>query len=413
MKTPERRFSACLAYLLLTACLNTACTPQGSGPLSFESYDSAGVRITVSHSPLWGDEPAWEVSETPVLEIGLQEGDDTYLLNQVMGATVTPQGWVVLANGGDCSIRAFDRNGEALWKSGRCGEGPEEFQRILGIFGAREQVYVHRYPQTSLRILDTHGTFTGTAFPTIPDEFRFSDPVGIFEDGSVLLGNRTRSDVELGPFQESYTVGRLTAEGRLDTLTVLPYLNAVRHQSGFRGAEDPMKILSLAVHQDRVYYGWPEQYEINILNPQGHLEAVVRRGWTPVAVSEEYVRGMQERVLRGEGGVGGDPDFLREIADGMVFSESHPAHHGFRVDHSGHLWVLRAEPNRLDYGRIPPPVFEEASSWDIFDTQGVWLGTVRTPPRFVLYEVGEAYLLGLWRDEFEVEYVRMYGLIRE
>ena len=97
----------------------------------------------------------------------------------------------------------------------------------------------------------------------------------------------------------------------------------------------------------------------------------------------------------------------------MVFSETHPAHHGFLVDRSGYLWVLRYNPRRFDNGRIPPPIFDETSSWDIFDPQGIWLGLVHTPPRFVLYEVGEDYLLGMWRDELEVEYVQMYGLVRE
>jgi hypothetical protein len=399
-------------FLLMGGITNAACTSSSSNTPFFETYDSAGVRVVLSHSPLWGSQPAWAISDTPVLEIGFQEGEDPYLLNRVKGATVSSQGTVVVANGGDCSIRAFDRNGEMVWTSGRCGEGPEEFERILGIFGARDRLYVRQYPQASLRILDTLGTFTGTAFPSIPADFRSSDPLGVFEDGSVLLGDRNRPNVDMGPFQVSYTVGRLQADGRIDTLTTLPFLNSVRHQSGFGGTERPMKILSLAIHRDRIYYSWPARYEIKILDPEGNLETVIRRDSKPIAVSEEYVQEIRDRTMRGEGGVGGPPGFLREIVDEMVFSEFHPAHHGFQVDKSGHLWVRVADPRRFDYGRTPARIFDEPSSWDIFNPDGVWLGIVRTPPRFDLYEVGEDYVLGLWRDELEVEYVRKYELIR-
>lgn len=394
------------------AAMTASCEPRTGEKAPFESYDSAGVRIVVSHTPLRGGDPVWEISEAPFLEVGVREGDDSYLLNNVMGSTLTSQGSLVVANAGDCTIRAFDQDGEALWTSGGCGEGPEEYQRILGILGERDRLYVHRYPQASLTILNTDGTFSGTAFPDIPDEFRFADPVGVFEDGSILMADRNRPDVELGPFQESYTVGRLTAEGNVDTLIILPYLNSVRHQSGFGDSEKPTKILSLEVHDDHVYFSWPEQYEINILSSGGDLETSIRRDWTPISVSEDYLEEMRDRVLRGEGGVSGDPGLLREIADGLVFSETHPAHHGLLVDRSGYIWVLRTNPRRFDNGRIPPRIFDETSSWDVFDPEGIWLGFVRTPPRFVLYEVGEDYLLGMWRDELEVEYVQLYGLAR-
>jgi hypothetical protein len=32
------------------------------------------------------------------------------------------------------------------------------------------------------------------------------------------------------------------------------------------------------------------------------------------------------------------------------------------------------------------------------------------PDRFQLYEIGEDYLLGVWRDEIYVEHVRIYPL---
>jgi len=51
--------------------------------------------------------------------------------------------------------------------------------------------------------------------------------------------------------------------------------------------------------------------------------------------------------------------------------------------------------------------------WKIFDRDGVYLGVVETPPRFRICEVGSDYLLGRWRDDLDVEHVRMYQLVKE
>ena len=51
---------------------------------------------------------------------------------------------------------------------------------------------------------------------------------------------------------------------------------------------------------------------------------------------------------------------------------------------------------------------------------GEWLGTVAVPSGLqqenvglpVSFEIGDDYILGVWRDDIGVEYVRMYGLMK-
>ena len=50
------------------------------------------------------------------------------------------------------------------------------------------------------------------------------------------------------------------------------------------------------------------------------------------------------------------------------------------------------------------------SRWSVFDAEGVWLTTVTMPANFRVFEIGEDYLLGLSRDDQEVEQVRVYAL---
>ena len=48
----------------------------------------------------------------------------------------------------------------------------------------------------------------------------------------------------------------------------------------------------------------------------------------------------------------------------------------------------------------------------MFDSEGLYLGVVETPPRFRIYEIGSDYLLGGWKDDLDVDHVRMYELVK-
>jgi hypothetical protein len=46
-----------------------------------------------------------------------------------------------------------------------------------------------------------------------------------------------------------------------------------------------------------------------------------------------------------------------------------------------------------------------APDWDVFDSEGRYLGVVTLPDRFEPVEFAEEDVYGVWRDELDVEYV--------
>ena len=50
--------------------------------------------------------------------------------------------------------------------------------------------------------------------------------------------------------------------------------------------------------------------------------------------------------------------------------------------------------------------------WDILDPEGRWLGTIQTPTRLTIFEIGSDYVLGRYRDELDIEKVRLHTLHR-
>ncbi len=92
---------------------------------------------------------------------------------------------------------------------------------------------------------------------------------------------------------------------------------------------------------------------------------------------------------------------LEHMLNEMPFPETMPAHAGILVDEAGNLWV----------GEYRRPG-DDQPRWNVFDPEGHWLGTVDTPPRFAIDQIGDDFVLGRYRDELDVEYVRLYKLIK-
>ncbi len=78
-----------------------------------------------------------------------------------------------------------------------------------------------------------------------------------------------------------------------------------------------------------------------------------------------------------------------------------PAFQSLLVDQQDYLWVERY---RLPWENVP--------TWDILDTEGRWLGTIQTPTRLTIFEIGSDYVLGRYRDELGIQKVRLHTLHR-
>ena len=82
----------------------------------------------------------------------------------------------------------------------------------------------------------------------------------------------------------------------------------------------------------------------------------------------------------------------------------YPAHDQLLVDETGAIWL------REDIG--PRRGREEPRRWVILGADGVWHGTITTPARFEVHQVTADRVIGVWRDDFDVEHLRIHRLER-
>jgi hypothetical protein len=98
-----------------------------------------------------------------------------------------------------------------------------------------------------------------------------------------------------------------------------------------------------------------------------------------------------------------------------------PAFAELRLDPTDHLWVREYDLEdataffdqtfafrRGQMGRREIRI--DARRWHVFDATGQMLGEVHLPPRFQVHEIGDDWILGVWRSELDVEHVRMYRI---
>ncbi len=86
----------------------------------------------------------------------------------------------------------------------------------------------------------------------------------------------------------------------------------------------------------------------------------------------------------------------------VAYPEAVPAFSQLLVDSEEYLWV-RHYTQRWSKG---------PETWSVFAPEGYLLGTIDTPERLQVRQIGGDFILGIWTDELEVRYVRKYDLVR-
>jgi hypothetical protein len=392
--------AACGIALAVSACAEPA-TPAAL------VRDSAGVAIVESRSARWSDADRWHVDSVPALSIGSVGGVPEASLSGVVGALRLPSGEIAIADGTSRELRFFRDDGSFVRRFGRRGAGPGEFAAIQAIGSYGDSVWA--YDPTSQRLTvvgpNTDGFRTMSVGPS-PSRLTLVDRS---EDDSFVFV----ADILFDPSR-----GEMPPAGRSRPntvyLRVAPTGEIVDTLAQGIGAERIIRIgektievfrpmLSLtashAVRGDDLVWGDQTSYELRMHGPDGGLRRILRRPDVDLSVDEaEYRTGVETRIAASpEPGRPG----LRRFYEELPVPTTRPAYARLLVGPDGELWVQDSAFNG------------EARSWHVFDPDGSWLGVVEMPAGFRPTQVLDDEIIGVWRDELEVECVRGYALHRD
>ena len=179
-----------------------------------------------------------------------------------------------------------------------------------------------------------------------------------------------------------------------------PGVERLGHSGG--SASHPLgKTTARALGTDRAYIGMADDFEIEVWSFDGSLQQRWRRSMDGLAVNpgdvDDYLA-----VESPDTQIAGELQDLQRRFTPLPVPETYPAYTRFVLDATDHLWVehFRTPRRRLHL-------------WSVFDRDGVWLGEVEVPPTFEITDVGEDYVLGVYRDELDEQSIRLYGLLRD
>lgn len=395
--------------LLIQALLVVGCGADAPAP-PFSARDSAGVRVVENRRPVWDDSArAWTVRAEPVLDLGGVGAPEARQFDGIAGALRTGDGGLVVADWGSRELRFFDGAGELVRRVGREGGGPGEFRGIGGLVEDGDSLLVWDPRELRLTILGLDGNLKSmrSLKELSAGPLRIYKPIGLLRGGVVFFKNGSAAPPpgRNMAYWDSTPNLWIGPGGGIDTLAGYAGLDMYAGERGWRRLPFGRWTVA-AVHGGRFYISDTGDYEIRVHGESGELRSLIRRDFEPPALTEATLDGWLDRLFERAREAGASEEILdrerRFLYEEMDYPERLPALKQLVTDDVGHLWVQR-------YGTSP---MIGSKVWDAFDPSGRWLGPVEMPRSMEVLEIGEDHVLGMWRDELDVEHVVMYALER-
>jgi hypothetical protein len=353
------------------------------------------------------------VSERPALEIGMVDGTEAYQLDQVGDAVRLRDGTLAVADGGSQRIRLYDPEGRHLRDLGGRGGGPGEFVSLSAVRpspGGSIAAWDARNKR--LTVFDAAGglgrveTVEGVAGLHVP-------AIGWLDDGSVVvtpgMDPMTLRALEPGPRRETRQYLRVGGAGNIDTIATTPGRDDhIYHEATSFGTRTVLfgRNAYAAVAGDEVVIGESGRFEVRVHGADGTLRRIARVLVEPRPVTPAKLAAAREREIESRresrrllAQRTGRP--VEEDHSEMPARDTHPFFVALQLDAAGHVWLLE------------PRADEDAPRrWQVLDPDGRWLEAVETPAGLRVTAIGDDYVVGVHRDDFEVEYVRVHDLRR-
>lgn len=373
--------------------------------------DSAGIRIVESATPRWTANGGWQIGEV-LTSIGTVEGSVGQQLDEVRGPVRLPDGTIVIANNGSGQLFRYDAEGTFVAATGGRGDGPDEFTDLTWIGRNADSILVWDRGKGRVTVHAADGGRARDYRPVVPEHVLVMshEARGSLSGGRVLL----RRGPSFLPTEGELGLQRQPVTGWLVSLTgepareFGPFPGETIHlrEGNLPGAIIRAPVLLgaatvLAAGADRVYAADNEGYDIHAYDAAGTLIGILRRPHEPAPVRpEDFDAEVDARLesLRPNGDIRAG---MRALLEAVPRPEWLPAIRSMRVDSEGLLWVEAVR-------RAGDPV----ATWSVFDPVDGWLGDVALDAGLEILDIGADYVLVLYRDELDVEYVRLMRLRR-
>ena len=355
---------------------------------------------------------AVRVDPEPLLRIGERDGAEEYLFSSIGQAFLLEDGRLVVSDQGVDEIRVFDPGGIFLNTVGRSGEGPGEFSGVTGLWLTPDGL-IGVWDRGNLRV----STFRPDGELVSTSRVNVEGEAGHSQTPEVLFGSFRNGDIALASLEfggppntpeaipDRWVVARFGPDGEARGA-----LGDLRGMRRLRGQPIPFTPLPrVAILADSLFAADGYEAAINVRGAEGVVGRTITLPAVDRSADGDAAWAALEVELRAR-----NRDMYLGMLETLPRSSELPQIGGLLADDRGLLWVKRydAPGDALWLGFGPSMRPGAGGEWLLVRPDGEVLGMVRMPERLTPLHIASDRLLGIQRDELDVERIVIHRLAR-
>jgi len=374
--------------------------------------DSAGIQVV--HNPVegtWGPGEAWGLEE--VLSIGEMLGEPEYQFGQIVSVDTDVEGNVYIADIQAQEVRVFDSEGVYKSTIGGPGAGPGEIGLGLsGVFALPDEVFVADIGNGRINRYAYDGEVLGSDLVDLTEGVPIRwDRIG---DAVVAQLRVMSTDDETDPTGDVIVRMGGQGEGR-ETIGNLPVGRSLQFVNG----QPPVRVFEAepiwdASADGRIIMAVNSSLRIEVRDAEGALVRVITRPHEVKEVTERDQRIVLAALRRQFEQLGVPASAVERVIARFQFADTYPAFATLTHGPRGSVWVqrIRSGDELSDEGDFDPQDLG-SDTWDIFDSEGRYLGEVSFPGKYQPIKVIGDRIYGIARDELDVQSMKVYRVVME
>lgn len=388
-----------VAVAVLPMTLLSGCRDETRQAGVLRVRDSAGVRIVEAVRPVTPS--AIEVVAEPLFHLGWGPGGPQF--ENISGGFIRLDGGVLVVDAGASTLFAVDAAGEAIRTTGGAGEGPGEFQSISSLVPLPADSFLVA-DDANDRVSFFHdlehvddARFQGFFSPALYEPFARRG------DGAYWLGPSAWAVGLLAQEAPGWVKAPLLASADFTTFDTVALFPALYNP----GDANPIRPGAYFVPSgERIAYLSGDVAQITWLGGDGQPEQIARWDAVPEELTDEdwarYEAGFRER------NEGADPATVERIlADRRRdWGGDEPLFRFAIGDRTGGVWLTPHEVAEAGASSL------YARRYEVVAADGVHMGAVSFPNAIRVLDVTADRVLGVERDEFDVQAIALYRLVR-
>jgi hypothetical protein len=277
--------------------------------------------------------------------IGEGESEEE-MFSEITSVAVDNDGNVYILDRKEKTVKIFDSAGKFVRKFGKQGQGPGEMNMPIFVqITPNNELVVEDAVNRKLMFFSSEGEFlksistakaAGLAAIVIDSKGNLTGQA-VIPSEKKLIREVKKYDKDLNP---------------LFTIDTLDFTSIIE------GKINPYRLASFYVlgREDNIIYGYPEEYEIEIFNPEGKLIRRILKDYDPVKITKEDQEEFMDRL----------PAEASVIKDRIEFPKLFPAYQSFSRDNQGRIFVRTFEKGKK----------EREYFFDVFDAEGIYIAKI-------------------------------------